>query len=195
MELIFASHNEHKALEIEKILKEKIRINSLTEIGWKEEIEETGSTIEANAILKAKAIYDSLLQDCFAEDTGLEVEALNNAPGVHTARYAGEQKNTEDNINLLLKNLTDSENRNAQFRTVICLILEGQQYLFEGKLIGKIATTKKGEHGFGYDPIFIPNEYSSSLAELGEEIKNKISHRKKAISKMVDFLEQRKFNK
>ena len=100
--------------------------------------EETGSTIEANAILKAKAIYDSLLQDCFAEDTGLEVEALNNAPGVHTARYAGEQKNTEDNINLLLKNLTDSENRNAQFRTVICLILEGQQYLFEGKLIGKI---------------------------------------------------------
>ena len=195
MELIFASHNEHKALEIEKILNEKIKIKSLTEIGWKEEIEETGSTIEANAILKAKAIYDSLLQDCFAEDTGLEVEALNNAPGVHTARYAGEQKNTEDNINLLLKNLTDSENRNVQFRTVICLILEGQQYLFEGKLIGKIATTKKGEHGFGYDPIFIPNEYSSSLAELGEEIKNKISHRKKAISKMVDFLEQRKFNK
>ena len=195
MELIFASHNEHKTLEIEKILNEKIKIKSLTEIGWKEEIEETGSTIEANAILKAKAIYDSLLQDCFAEDTGLEVEALNNDPGVHTARYAGEQKNTEDNINLLLKNLTDSENRNAQFRTVICLILEGQQYLFEGKLIGKIATTKKGEHGFGYDPIFIPNEYSSSLAELGEEIKNKISHRKKAISKMVDFLEQRKFNK
>ena len=195
MELIFASHNEHKTWEIEKILNEKIKIKSLTEIGWKEEIEETGSTIEANAILKAKAIYDSLLQDCFAEDTGLEVEALNNAPGVHTARYAGEQKNTEDNINLLLKNLTDSENRNAQFRTVICLILEGQQYLFEGKLIGKIATTKKGEHGFGYDPIFIPNEYSSSLAELGEEIKNKISHRKKAISKMVDFLEQRKFNK
>lgn len=195
MELIFASHNEHKALEIEKILNEKIKIKSLTEIGWKEEIEETGSTIEANAILKAKAIYDSLLQDCFAEDTGLEVEALNNAPGVHTARYAGEQKNTEDNINLLLKNLTDSENRNTQFRTVICLILEGQQYLFEGKLIGKIATTKKGEHGFGYDPIFIPNEYSSSLAELGEEIKNKISHRKKAISKMVDFLEQQKFNK
>ena len=104
MELIFASHNEHKALEIEKILNEKIKIKSLTEIGWKEEIEETGSTIEANAILKAKAIYDSLLQDCFAEDTGLEVEALNNAPGVHTARYAGEQKNTEDNINLLLKN-------------------------------------------------------------------------------------------
>ena len=195
MELIFASHNEHKALEIEKILNEKIKIKSLTEIGWKEEIEETGSTIEANAILKAKAIYDSLLQDCFAEDTGLEVETLNNAPGVHTARYAGEQKNTEDNINLLLKNLIDSENRNAQFRTVICLILEGQQYLFEGNLTGKIGTVKKGKLGFGYDPIFIPNGYTTTLAELGEEIKNKISHRKKAISKMVDFLEQRKFNK
>ncbi|MBK8737708.1 MAG: RdgB/HAM1 family non-canonical purine NTP pyrophosphatase [Saprospiraceae bacterium] len=190
MELIFASHNVHKSKEINQIIGADFIVKSLAEISWYDEIDEFGVTLEENAQIKAREIYTKLLLDCFAEDTGLEVEALGNKPGVHTARYAGDSKDANENMNLLLENLQNTENRKARFRTVICLICKEQEILFEGILNGKIGLQKNGNNGFGYDPIFIPEGFDISLAEMDEKTKNTISHRKKAIQKMQVWLKQ-----
>ncbi len=188
MEIIFASHNENKVTEISALIGADFIVKSLNAIGYHDEIIEDGETLEANALIKARTIYNKTKSNCFADDTGLLVEALNNEPGVYSARYAGEQKNANDNMDLLLKNLTNFDNKNARFVTVIALIIDGKEYLFEGKLSGKIIETKTGKNGFGYDPIFIPNGFNISLAEMDLQEKNKISHRAKAFEKMICFL-------
>jgi XTP/dITP diphosphohydrolase len=160
----------------------------LSQAGIHEEIPETAQTIEENAVLKARYIFNHYNFDCFADDTGLEVEALNNAPGVYSARYAGEQKSSEDNINKLLAELNGKTNRNARFKTVIALILNGKEYLFEGIINGRIANEKRGEKGFGYDPVFIPNGYEKTFAEMSTSEKNNISHRAIAVQKLAKFL-------
>lgn len=193
MDLCFASNNNHKLEEIRPMLEPDFRILSLEEIGCFEELEETQITIEGNSLQKAQYIFDKYRLPCFADDTGLEVEALNNAPGVYSARYAGEQRNTQDNINLLLKNLSDKKNRNARFRTVISLMgINGTQY-FEGVVNGIILTERKGTGGFGYDPVFQPLGLSKTLAEMTLEEKNQISHRAKAIAKLVEYLKAQHF--
>lgn len=191
--LVFASNNPNKLLEIKNVLPH-LHIVSLEEIGCTDEIEEYGKTLAENASIKSNYIFKKFGVDCFADDTGLEIEALNNAPGVHSARYAG---NTEANIEKVLNNLRGIENRKAQFRTVISLILNGKEYFFEGKVQGFIAHEKQGNKGFGYDPIFIPNESilgkdenSKSFAQMSMEEKNAISHRARAISQLVAFLKQ-----
>ncbi|MFA9215169.1 MAG: RdgB/HAM1 family non-canonical purine NTP pyrophosphatase [Candidatus Methylacidiphilales bacterium] len=190
MELIFASHNENKVREIAELIGNKYMVKSLSTIGFNTEIEENGSTLTENALIKARTIYQATNKNCFADDTGLLVEALNNEPGVYSARYAGLQKDTNDNMDLLLKKLVPFDNKNANFNTVIALILNGQEYLFEGSLFGKIIPNKIGTNGFGYDPIFIPNKYDITLAQMDLQEKNKISHRALAFSKMVDFLHE-----
>jgi XTP/dITP diphosphohydrolase len=187
-ELVFATNNAHKAKEIEQILGSSFKIKTLKDIGCHEEIAETAITLEGNAFLKAKHVRTKYDLDCFSEDTGLEVAALLGAPGVRTARYAGEAKSAEDNMNLLLKNLEQYEDRSAQFRTVIALIQDQTITLFEGVCRGRIATEKRGNGGFGYDPIFIPEGYDLSFAELGDEVKNEISHRARATKKLIQFL-------
>jgi XTP/dITP diphosphohydrolase len=186
--LVFASNNPNKIKEIQLLLPKEITILSLNEIGCFEDIPETASTIEGNAILKANYVTEKYGYPCFADDTGLEVEALNGEPGVFSARYAGEQKNADDNINKLLSNLADKENKNAQFKTVICLNLNGDQHLFEGIIEGQISIKKRGSEGFGYDPIFIPNGYDKTFAEITISEKSKISHRGLAVEKLVHFL-------
>ena len=161
---------------------------SLKDIHCEEEIPETSDTIEGNAHQKAEYIYNNYHVDCFADDTGLEVEALNGAPGVYSARYAGPQHNSKDNIRKLLANMQDKENRNAQFRTAILLIVDGKKHLFEGTIKGKIIRSERGSGGFGYDSVFVPEGFEKTFAELGEEIKNKISHRAIATKKLVKFL-------
>ncbi len=188
MELIFASHNENKVNEIAALIGSSYEVKSLSAIGFNTEIEENGSTLTENALIKARTIYQATNKNCFADDTGLLVEALNNEPGVYSARYAGLQKNANDNMDLLLKNLTPFENKNAKFTTVIALILNGKEYLFEGNLHGKIIPNKIGTNGFGYDPIFMPNGYDITLAQMDLQEKNKISHRALAFNKMTDFL-------
>ena len=188
MELIFASHNENKVNEIAALIGSSYVVKSLSAIGFNTEIEENGSTLTENALIKARTIYQATNKNCFADDTGLLVEALNNEPGVYSARYAGLQKNANDNMDLLLKNLTPFENKNAKFTTVIALILNGKEYLFEGNLDGKIIPNKIGTNGFGYDPIFMPNGYDITLAQMDLQEKNKISHRALAFNKMTDFL-------
>lgn len=188
MKLVFASNNKNKIIEIQKMLPKTISILSLEEIGCTEEIPETADTIEGNAILKANYVTQKYGYDCFADDTGLEVEALNGEPGVYSARYAGEQKNADDNMEKLLDALSGSQNRKAHFKTVITLNLNGKQHLFTGIAEGKIIDTKKGTNGFGYDPIFQPNGYSETFAELSLDIKNTISHRAKATQQLLDFL-------
>ena len=188
MEIIFASHNENKVTEISALIGTDFTVKSLNAIGYHDEIIEDGETLEANALIKARTIYNKTKSNGFADDTGLLVEALNNEPGVYSARYAGEQKNANDNMNLLLKNLANFDNKNARFVTVIALIIDGKEYLFEGELIGKITDTKTGKFGFGYDPIFFPNGFNISLAEMDLREKNKISHRAKAFEKMISFL-------
>lgn len=188
MELIFASHNENKVNEIAALIGSSYVVKSLSVIGFNTEIEENGSTLTENALIKARTIYQATNKNCFADDTGLLVEALNNEPGVYSARYAGLQKNANDNMDLLLKNLTPFENKNAKFTTVIALILNGKEYLFEGNLDGKIIPNKIGTNGFGYDPIFMPNGYDITLAQMDLQEKNKISHRALAFNKMTDFL-------
>jgi XTP/dITP diphosphohydrolase len=183
--LVFATNNPHKAREIEQILGGRYAIKTLKEIGCLEDIEETEDTLEGNALLKARYVRDRYGLDCFSEDTGLEVEALDGAPGVITARYAGESKSPDANIALLLKNLEGAANRKARFRTVIALIQDGQEWLFEGICNGSIAKEKHGTAGFGYDPVFIPEGYPQTFAELGDEVKNEISHRAKATEKLV----------
>lgn len=188
MELVFATNNKHKLQELQSLLPSSIKLKTLEEIGCYEELAETRATLEGNALQKAQYVIDKFNLPCFADDTGLEVEALNGSPGVYSARYAGEEKNPEKNMEKLLFELKDAINRNAQFRTVIALILNGKEYLFEGILPGVITTTKKGDKGFGYDPIFQPSSSSLTLAEIPLADKNKISHRALAVNKLVDFL-------
>ena len=189
MKIVFASNNKNKIQEIQSMLPDTIQIVSLESIGCFEEIPETADTIEGNAILKANYITQKYGFDCFADDTGLEVEALNGEPGVYSARYAGEQRNADDNMNKLLEELLDKPNRNAQFKTVIALNLKGKQYLFTGIASGEITLEKKGTGGFGYDPIFKPTNYDETFAELSLAVKNEISHRGKATKALLEFLQ------
>ena len=188
MKIVFASNNKNKIHEIQSMLPEFIQIVSLESIGCFEEIPETADSIEGNAILKANYITQKYGFDCFADDTGLEVDSLDGQPGVHSARYAGEQKNADDNMNKLLEQLLDKPNRNAQFKTVIALNLKGKQHLFTGIASGEITLEKMGTGGFGYDPIFKPNGYENTFAELSLEVKNEISHRGKATKALLEFL-------
>lgn len=188
MKLVFASNNKNKIKEIQSILNGSIELLSPEEIGCHEDIPETADTIEGNAVLKANYVTQKYGYDCFADDTGLEVDALNGEPGVYSARYAGEQKNADDNMNKLLNALIDKKDRSAQFKTVIVLNLNGQQYLFTGIAKGKIILEKRGNQGFGYDPIFEPENYTETFAELSSDLKNKISHRAIATRQLIDFL-------
>lgn len=188
--LVVATNNAHKLEEISQILGGEIELLSLKDIQCTAEIPETADTLEGNAQQKAEYIYKHFGFDCFADDTGLEVDALNGAPGVFSARYAGNDNNSEANMQKLLQNLQGTDNRKAQFRTVICLIMEGKTHLFEGICKGKIIEEKRGNTGFGYDPIFVPEGYNETFAELGNDIKNKISHRAKAVDLLCHFLKQ-----
>lgn len=188
VELVFATNNQHKLKEVQALLGNHFRLLSLTDIGFDEEIPEDFDTLQDNALQKARYINSRLGYNCFADDTGLEVDALNGEPGVYSARYAGEAKNPHDNIVKLLQNLSGVKNRRAQFRTVIALILDGNEYLFEGKVNGEIIDKGRGSDGFGYDPIFLPEGYSQTFAEMPLELKNQISHRGRAVAKLVDFL-------
>jgi len=187
--ICFATNNLSKLAEISKQLEGKYEIVSLKDIGCKEDIPEPHPTIEGNAIQKAKYIWEHYGVSCFADDTGLQVDALNGEPGVLSARYAGFQKNNEDNINLLLKNLEGNENRKARFLTVICLLLAGEEYIFEGIAEGEILTERLGVEGFGYDPIFRPNGFDRTFAQMSMIEKNEISHRGKAVKRLIDFLD------
>lgn len=188
MKLVFATHNQNKAKEIAALLPDHFEVLTLDDIGVTEEIPETGKTLEENARIKAEYIRDHYNVNCFADDTGLEVLALNNEPGVYSARYAGPQKSDQANISLLLERLQNSKFRTAQFRTVIFLIIEGVEYEFEGIVGGDITHKRKGDQGFGYDPVFVPEGHDKTFAEMEMSEKNKISHRGKAIEKMVAFL-------
>ncbi|CAN1560614.1 COG0127 Xanthosine triphosphate pyrophosphatase [Flavobacteriaceae bacterium] len=188
MKIVFATNNENKIKEIQSMLPESIEIISLESIGCHEEIPETADTIEENAIMKANYVTDKFGFDCFADDTGLEVDVLNGEPGVYSARYAGEQRSSEDNMNKLLLNLEGNANRNAQFKTVITLNLKGEQHLFTGIARGEITLEKNGNQGFGYDPIFRPENYQETFAQLTLETKNRISHRGKATQELISFL-------
>ncbi|PKH67399.1 non-canonical purine NTP pyrophosphatase [Flavobacterium sp. ALD4] len=188
MKLVFASNNKNKIKEFQQQLPATIEIVSLEDIGCYEEILETADTIEGNSILKANYVTEKYGYDCFADDTGLEVEALNGAPGVFSARYAGEQRSSEDNMDKLLQALSNQSNRNAQFKTVVTLNLNGKQHLFTGIAQGQITLAKAGSEGFGYDPIFQPEGYQETFAEIPSEIKNQISHRGKATQLLISFL-------
>jgi XTP/dITP diphosphohydrolase len=188
MKLVFATNNKNKILEVQQMLPSSIEIISLESIGCFEEIPETAATIEENAIMKANYVTKKYGYDCFADDTGLEVEALNGKPGVFSARYAGEQRSSEDNMNKLLDALSNELDRNAQFKTVIALNLNGKQHLFTGIAEGKITLEKSGNQGFGYDPIFQPEGYEVTFAQLSIEEKGKISHRGKATAQLIAFL-------
>lgn len=188
MQFVFASNNPNKLNEIQQLIPKHIKLLSLNDIDCFEEIPETQQTIEGNAIQKAEYIKKKYGYDCFADDTGLEVEALNGAPGIYSARYAGKQRNANDNMDKLLNQLGSKTNRNAQFKTVLALQLNGQLHTFTGICEGKITTEKKGYKGFGYDPVFQPKGYTKTFAELSIEEKNKIGHRGKAIRQLVLFL-------
>ena len=187
-EIVFATNNKHKLDEVRKIADTKLKILSLSDINCHEEIEETGTTLEANALIKAKYVKDHYGYDCFADDTGLEVEALDGMPGVYSSRYAGEACRPADNMNKLLTVLNNIEKWKARFRTVIALILNNEEHYFEGIINGEITREEKGNAGFGYDPIFQPEGYSQTFAELGDDIKNSISHRALATEKLMKFL-------
>ncbi|WP_449016013.1 non-canonical purine NTP diphosphatase [Prevotella sp.] len=189
MKIVFATNNKHKLEEIKDILGKDFEIVSLAEIGCHEDIPETGLTLEENARQKSTYIVEHYNHDCFADDTGLEVDALNGEPGVHSARYAeGTDHDSEANMRKLLSKMSNVKERTARFRTVISLIINGVEHQFEGRVEGRIATEKHGTEGFGYDPIFIPEGYDKSFAELGEEVKNQISHRARAVKKLAEYL-------
>ena len=189
MKIVFATNNKHKLEEIKDILGKDFEIVSLVEIGCHEDISETGLTLEENARQKSTYIVEHYNHDCFADDTGLEVDALNGEPGVHSARYAeGTDHDSEANMRKLLSKMSNVKDRTARFRTVISLIINGVEHQFEGRVEGRIATEKHGKEGFGYDPIFIPEGYDKSFAELGEEVKNQISHRARAVKKLAEYL-------
>ena len=190
MKLVFATNNRHKLEEVRAILGNKIEVLSLNDIDCHDDIPETADTLEGNALIKARYIYEKFGVDCFADDTGLEVEALNGEPGVYSARYAGEDCNPEANMYKLLQNLTGENNRNAQFRTVIALIINGEEKLFNGIVKGTISNEKMGNAGFGYDPIFIPEGFSESFAQMTGDMKNSISHRYRATEELSNYLKQ-----
>jgi len=188
MKLVFASNNKNKIAEIQSMLPPEIQILSLEDIGCTEEIAETSNTIEGNAILKANYVSENFGYDCFADDSGLEVNVLNGEPGVYSARYAGPQRNSDDNMNKLLSELLGKSDRSANFKTVIALNLNGIQKLFTGIINGNITNERSGDHGFGYDPIFRPDGYQKTFAEFSLEEKAKISHRGLAVKQLIDFL-------
>ncbi len=190
-ELIFVTNNRHKLSEIRQIAGSEFRINSLAEIGFTEDIEETAETLEGNALIKARHIHALTGADCFADDTGLEVDALGGAPGVYSARYAGEKATYADNVNKILAAMGGMENRRARFRTVIALILENREYLFDGKVEGTIISEPRGSEGFGYDPVFLPEGQSETFAEMNADRKNGISHRGQAVEALMRFLREK----
>lgn len=187
--LVFATNNPHKLREIREIMPDHITILSLADIHCEGDIPETADTLEGNALIKAHYVYDRYGFDCFADDTGLEVEALNGGPGVHTARYAGESQDPDANMKKMIAEMQENTNRHARFRTVIALIEKGVEHLFTGIVDGEIATEPRGKQGFGYDPIFIPEQTGLTFAQMGEEGKNQISHRARAVGKLLDFLQ------
>lgn len=186
--LVFATNNKHKLDEVRKITSGQVEIVSLSDIQCYDDIPETADTLEGNALQKARYIHTHFKTDCFADDTGLEVKALNGAPGVYSARYAGPGHDSKTNMRKLLAALDGERDREARFRTVIALILDGKEYLFEGIVNGHIIEEEKGSAGFGYDPIFVPDGYRQTFAELGDDIKNRISHRAMATQKLAEFL-------
>lgn len=187
--LVFATGNSHKLQEVQGLFKEGFALSCLKDVNITEEIPETADNLVDNALQKAWYVYKKCGIPCFADDTGLEVEALNGAPGVYSARYAGEQKDSKLNMLLLLKNMTGKENRNARFRTIIAYIDENaQEHIFEGEIRGKIIENMAGENGFGYDPIFVPDGYDKTFAQLSSETKNKISHRARAMEKFLSYI-------
>lgn len=188
MKIVFATHNRHKVEEVQAVLGPSFQLVTAAEAGITAEIPETQPTIEGNASQKARYVYEHTGLNCFADDTGLEVEALDGAPGVYSARYAGEHVSYGDNNALLIKNLDGKSNRRARFRTVISLIVDGREHLFEGTVEGVIATEPHGDGGFGYDPLFIPDGYTTTFAEMSPEAKNGISHRGRAVAKLAAFL-------
>ena len=189
LNLVFATNNEHKLTEVRDIVDGSFRVLSLKEIGCFDDIPETADTLEGNALLKAKYLKQKYGYDCFADDTGLEIKALNNAPGVYSARYAGEAKDSKANIRKVLEELQSQTDRSAHFRTVIALIIGNDKYFLEGIVEGSIIGEARGEAGFGYDPIFVPKGYTDTFAELGAEEKNKISHRAEAIKKLKQLID------
>lgn len=191
MKLYFATNNIYKLKEVQEVVGDSFQIESMRSLGINEDIPEDQQTLEGNALQKARFLYDRTGESCFADDTGLEVDALNGAPGVYSARYAGDAKNSFDNMALLLKNMSGKQNRKARFRTVIALILDGKEYLFEGIVNGTIAEEPRGTAGFGYDPLFVPDRYSTTFAEMDSEAKNAISHRGRAVEKLAAFLLKR----
>ena len=191
-ELVFATNNAHKLAEIRAILGETMHVLSLNDINCHEDIPEIADTLEGNAALKAEYIFNHYGKDCFADDTGLEVEALNNEPGVYSARYAGgDGHDSEANMTKLLANMEGKENRKARFRTAICLIEKGEKQLFEGIVNGQIISARRGDSGFGYDPVFMPEGYTETFAEMGNDEKNKISHRARAVAKLCEYLSKK----
>jgi XTP/dITP diphosphohydrolase len=191
MKLVFATHNHNKATEIQSLMPEGIEVVTLDEIQCNEEIPETANTLEGNARLKAQYIVDQFNMNCFADDTGLEIAALNGEPGVFSARYAGDSRDSMANMNLVLEKLNGIENRSAQFRTAIALYWDGEMYLFEGKVKGTIIREKKGNDGFGYDPIFEPENCGRTFAEMSLPEKNNLSHRARAIQQMILFIKEK----
>jgi XTP/dITP diphosphohydrolase len=186
-----ASNNTHKIEELQQMLGAQFDLRTMAEIGCHDEIEEYGTTFQQNSQIKAEYIFQKYALNVIADDSGLEVEYLDNKPGVYSARYAGEPTNHAANIQKLLQELGDATNRNAAFKTVITLILDGNTYFFEGEIKGTITKELKGEGGFGYDPVFVPEGFEKTFAELGSEIKNSVSHRGRAIAKMLDFLQKK----
>lgn len=190
MKLVFATNNRHKLNEVRAIVGDKVEVLSLNDIGCHDDIPETADTLQGNALIKARYIYEKFGVDCFADDTGLEVEALDGAPGVYSARYAGEECDSEANMQKLLQNLTGKSNRNAQFRTVIALIIKGEEKLFNGIVKGTITEEKRGDSGFGYDPVFVPEGFSESFAQMSGDMKNSISHRYRATLELSNYLKE-----
>ncbi|MBO7281456.1 MAG: non-canonical purine NTP diphosphatase [Bacteroidaceae bacterium] len=190
MKLVFATNNKHKLQEVRDIIGSGVEILSLADINCNEDIPETADTLDGNALIKARYIYEKYNVNCFADDTGLEVDVLDGAPGVYSARYAGDGHDSEANMRKLLENLTGKNNRNAQFRTVIALIIDGEEKLFNGIVKGTITEEKRGDSGFGYDPIFVPEGYSESFAQMDSRTKNSISHRYRATKQLSEYLKK-----
>lgn len=190
MKLVFATNNRHKLDEVRAIVGDKVEVLSPNDIGCHDDIPETADTLQGNALIKARYIYEKFGVDCFADDTGLEVEALDGAPGVYSARYAGKECDSEANMQKLLQNLTGKSNRNAQFRTVIALIIKGEEKLFNGIVKGTITEEKRGDSGFGYDPVFVPEGFSESFAQMSGDMKNSISHRYRATQELSNYLKE-----
>ena len=189
MDIVFATHNRHKSEEACQILGPRWTLRNLHDLGQTEEIPETADTLQGNALQKAQFVYDKFHLSCFADDTGLEVEALNGAPGVYSARYAGEHCSFADNVNKLLHEMQGKTNRRACFKTVVALILDGEPHFFEGRVDGTIIESPRGGEGFGYDPVFVPDGFNETFAEMSAEQKNKISHRGRAMAKLIEFLQ------